>query len=97
MCDILHLRMRKLWLRSDSIFKFSSLSGEQDRLLGIIHGLTKRVIKSKKEAFKKGTRGSLAVIIDKSFKELFYHSFSLHFPDHHYQDRQHQFEGKHQC
>lgn len=60
MCDILHLRMRNLWLRSDSIFKMTSHSGEQEKLLGIIHGLTKRVIKSKKEAFKKGTRGSLA-------------------------------------
>lgn len=60
MCDILHLRMRNLWLRSDSIFKLTSHSGEQDKLLGIIHGLTKRVIKSKKEAYQKGTRGSLA-------------------------------------
>lgn len=60
MCDILHLRMRNFWLRPEKIFSFTSHSTEQEKLLNVIHGLTKRVIKSKTDAFKKGTRGSLA-------------------------------------
>ncbi|GAB0093382.1 Cytochrome P450 4g15 [Sergentomyia squamirostris] len=60
MCDILHLRIRKVWLRPNSIFNLTSHASHQEKLLNIIHGLTKRVITSKKEAFKNGTRGSLA-------------------------------------
>uniref|UniRef100_A0A1B0CWB4 Cytochrome n=1 Tax=Lutzomyia longipalpis TaxID=7200 RepID=A0A1B0CWB4_LUTLO len=60
MCDILHLRIRKIWLRPNSIFNLTSHASRQEKLLGIIHGLTKRVITSKKEAFKNGMRGSLA-------------------------------------
>lgn len=60
MCDILHLRIRKIWLRPNSIFNLTSHASRQEKLLSIIHGLTKRVITSKKEAFKNGTRGSLA-------------------------------------
>lgn len=97
MCDILHLRMRKLWLRSDSIFKMTSHSGEQEKLLGIIHGLTKRVIKSKKEAFKKGTRGSLAVSIPPiNCFTIYLQLITLSHSDHYHQDRQHELKGKHQ-
>lgn len=60
MCDILHLRHRSLFLRSEFIFTLTKYYHEQGRLLDIIHGLTKKVIKYKKEAFKMGTRGSLA-------------------------------------
>uniref|UniRef100_A0A1A9WN03 Cytochrome P450 n=1 Tax=Glossina brevipalpis TaxID=37001 RepID=A0A1A9WN03_9MUSC len=60
MCDILHLRHRSIFLRNEFIFTLSKYYKEQGRLLNIIHGLTKKVIKSKKEAFAKGTRGSLA-------------------------------------
>ncbi|RVE48931.1 hypothetical protein evm_006393 [Chilo suppressalis] len=51
MCDILHQRHYKWWLRPECIFKFSSLSKKQAELLNIIHGLTNQVIKSKKEEY----------------------------------------------
>lgn len=60
MCDILHLRHTKFWLRPETIFRMTNYFGEQNRLLGIIHGLTKRVIANKKKEFGKGVRGSLA-------------------------------------
>ncbi|KAG5674660.1 hypothetical protein PVAND_004613 [Polypedilum vanderplanki] len=60
MCDILHLRHTKLWLYPDFLFKLSKYSKLQVNLLDKIHSLTKKVIKSKKEAFSKGTRGTLA-------------------------------------
>lgn len=60
MCDILHLRHRSLLLRSEFLFTLTKYYKQQGRLLNIIHGLTTKVIKSKKEAFAKGTRGSLA-------------------------------------
>ncbi|XP_005177793.1 cytochrome P450 4g15 [Musca domestica] len=60
MCDILHLRHRSLFLRSEFLFSLTKYYREQGKLLDIIHGLTKKVIKYKKEAFKRGTRGSLA-------------------------------------
>lgn len=60
MCDILHLRHRSLFLRNEFIFSLSKYYREQGRLLNTIHGLTMKVIRSKKEAFSKGARGSLA-------------------------------------
>ncbi|CAH2092169.1 unnamed protein product [Euphydryas editha] len=51
MCDIIHQRHYKFWLRFDSIFKFTSFFEKQKKLLGIIHGLTNRVIKNKKEVY----------------------------------------------
>ncbi|XP_067641635.1 cytochrome P450 4g15 [Eurosta solidaginis] len=60
MCDILHLRSRSIFLRSEFIFTLSKYYQEQGKLLSIIHGLTTKVIKYKKAAFAKGTRGSLA-------------------------------------
>lgn len=60
MCDILHLRHRSLFYRSDWIFNLSKHATKQVKLLSTIHGLTKKVIRSKKDAFAKGTRGSLA-------------------------------------
>ncbi|XP_032665437.1 cytochrome P450 4g15 [Odontomachus brunneus] len=56
MCDILHLRHTKLWLRPDWLFNLSRYGKDQIRLLEIIHGLTKKVIARKKEDFKKGKR-----------------------------------------
>lgn len=61
MCDILHLRHRKIWLYPDILFNITKYAKEQVKLLDVIHSLTKKVIRSKKEAFSKGTRGSLAV------------------------------------
>lgn len=60
MCDILHVRHRSLFLRADWIFNLTKYATKQVGLLNTIHSLTKKVIKNKKEAFSKGTRGSLA-------------------------------------
>lgn len=60
MCDILHVRHRSLLLRADWIFNLSKYAKEQMKLLGVIHGLTTKVIRNKKAAFKTGARGSLA-------------------------------------
>lgn len=60
MCDILHARHRSLWLRANWIFNLTDLAKQQMKLLGTIHGLTMKVIRNKKNAFKMGTRGSLA-------------------------------------
>lgn len=60
MCDILHARHRSLLLRANWIFNLTDLAKEQIKLLGTIHGLTMKVIRNKRQAFKMGTRGSLA-------------------------------------
>lgn len=60
MCDILHARHRSLFLRANWIFNLTNYATRQVKLLSTIHGLTKKVIRSKKSAFLKGTRGSLA-------------------------------------
>ncbi|XP_018331831.1 cytochrome P450 4g15 [Agrilus planipennis] len=62
MCDILHLRHTKVWLRPDLIFNLTKYGKNQESLLSIIHGLTTKVIKNKKEAFNKGIRGSIAEV-----------------------------------
>ncbi|XP_075972264.1 cytochrome P450 4g15-like [Anticarsia gemmatalis] len=51
MCDIIHQRHYKFWLRFDAIFKFTSFFEKQKKLLAIIHGLTNKVIKNKKETY----------------------------------------------
>ncbi|XP_059061878.1 uncharacterized protein LOC131854754 [Achroia grisella] len=51
MCDIIHQRHYKLWLRLDLTFRFTKLFKKQFELLNIIHGLTKQVIKTKKETY----------------------------------------------
>ncbi|XP_039745735.1 cytochrome P450 4g15-like [Pararge aegeria] len=51
MCDIIHQRHYKFWLHFDAIFKFTSFFEKQKKLLAIIHGLTNKVIKSKKEKY----------------------------------------------
>ncbi|XP_053971581.1 cytochrome P450 4g15 [Hylaeus volcanicus] len=56
MCDILHLRHTKVWLRPDWLFNLSKYSKDQMKLLEIIHGLTKKVIQRKKEEYKSGKR-----------------------------------------
>ncbi|XP_030750789.1 cytochrome P450 4g1-like [Sitophilus oryzae] len=48
MCNILHLRHYKFWLRPDFIFKWTKLAKTQEKLLEIIHNLTREVIKRKK-------------------------------------------------
>lgn len=56
MCDILHLRHTKLWLRPNWLFNLTRYGKDQNRLLKIIHGLTKKVIARKKQEFKSGKR-----------------------------------------
>ncbi|XP_033217509.1 cytochrome P450 4g15 isoform X2 [Belonocnema kinseyi] len=56
MCDILHLRHTRVWLRPDWLFNLTKYSKDQMNLLEIIHGLTKKVIKRKKEEYKSGKR-----------------------------------------
>uniref|UniRef100_A0A182PU94 Uncharacterized protein n=1 Tax=Anopheles epiroticus TaxID=199890 RepID=A0A182PU94_9DIPT len=60
MCDILHLRHRKMWLYPDLFFNLTQYAKKQVKLLDTIHSLTKKVIRNKKAAFDKGARGSLA-------------------------------------
>lgn len=43
MCDILHVRHTNMFLRFDALFNLTSAKKHQEKLLGIIHGLTKRV------------------------------------------------------
>lgn len=54
MCDILHLRHTKVWLRPDWLFNLTKYGKNQIKLLEVIHGLTKRVIQRKKEEYKSG-------------------------------------------
>lgn len=53
MCDILHARHVKVYLRFDAIFNMTKIKEHQEKLLNTIHGLTKRVIKEKKRLFEK--------------------------------------------
>ncbi|XP_045479100.1 cytochrome P450 4g15-like [Harmonia axyridis] len=62
MCDILHLRHTKMWLYPDVLFNLSKYKSYQDKLINTIHSLTRKVIKSKKAAFAKGIRGSIAEV-----------------------------------
>ncbi|CAG9861388.1 unnamed protein product [Phyllotreta striolata] len=62
MCNILHLRTVKLWLRPDVLFNLTKFSTLQVSLLNIIHDLTKRVIKKKKENyFERVVRGETSL------------------------------------
>lgn len=51
MCDILHARHVKVYLRFDALFNMTKIKKKQEQLLNTIHGLTKRVIKEKKRLF----------------------------------------------
>lgn len=53
MCDLIHARHFKIYYRFDKIFNLTSLRKQQEQLLGIIHGLTKKVIKRKNEQYEK--------------------------------------------
>ncbi|RZF47065.1 hypothetical protein LSTR_LSTR011802 [Laodelphax striatellus] len=50
-CDILHLRHTKMWLRPDFIFNWTKYSKEQDLHLNTIHSLTTNVMNKKKENY----------------------------------------------
>ncbi|KAI5695213.1 hypothetical protein M8J76_017167 [Diaphorina citri] len=53
MCHILHIRSTKVWLRPDFLFNLTSYAKDQVKLLDVIHTLTKRVLKKKKETYEK--------------------------------------------
>lgn len=68
MCDILHARHVKAYLRFDALFNMTKVREQQEKLLSIIHGLTKRVIKEKKALFEKNlTEG---IVPTPSFSEI---------------------------
>lgn len=69
MCDILHLRHTKVWLRPDWLFNLTKYSKDQMRLLDIIHGLTKKVIQRKKEDYKSGKRAVINPTIENRTSE----------------------------
>lgn len=75
MCDILHARHLKVYLRFDAIFNMTKIREQQEKLLETIHGLTKRVIKEKKRLFEKNLEEgkvptpSLAQIISSDYEE----------------------------
>lgn len=62
LCEILHLRHAKIWLRPDLLFNMTSYGKIQQKLIGTIHGLTRKVIKQKKANFELGIRGSTAEV-----------------------------------
>ncbi|XP_017888706.1 cytochrome P450 4g15 [Ceratina calcarata] len=68
MCDILHLRHTKVWLRPDFLFNLTKYGKDQIKLLEIIHGLTKKVIKRKKEEYKSGKRNIIDTTAQKTEK-----------------------------
>nr|XP_018909838.1 PREDICTED: cytochrome P450 4g15-like isoform X1 [Bemisia tabaci]UZM07729.1 CYP4G16A [Bemisia tabaci] len=53
LCEILHLRQVKLWLRPDSAFKLTSYASEHNRLLKYIDELPQKVTKKKRADFLK--------------------------------------------
>ncbi|CAH0721599.1 unnamed protein product, partial [Brenthis ino] len=67
MCDILHMRHAKIWLRPDLLFNFTQYAKIQNKLLDVIHGLTTKVIRRKKEEFKSGKK---PVIVETETKDI---------------------------
>ncbi|XP_039278583.1 LOW QUALITY PROTEIN: cytochrome P450 4g15-like [Nilaparvata lugens] len=59
MCDILHLRHTHVWLRPDIIFHLTKYGKTQEKLLDVIHSLTKKVLKKKKEDYNKNKAAGL--------------------------------------
>ncbi|XP_024085651.1 cytochrome P450 4g15-like [Cimex lectularius] len=51
MCDILHSRQTKLWLRPDFLFRWTSMAKENDKHLNIILNLTNKIFKKKKDDY----------------------------------------------
>lgn len=69
MCDIIHQRHYKLWLRSDKIFNLTTYAKMQEKLMAVIHGLTKKVVKTRKEEYINNTKsGNGGTYLDKVTK-----------------------------
>lgn len=72
MCDILHLRHTRVWLRPDWLFNLTKYGKDQIQLLDVIHSLTKKVIQRKKEDFKAGKRNFIKTTESKDAKVRYY-------------------------
>ena len=53
MGDAMFHRLGKPWFHNDFLFQYSSLGREQKKNLSILHGMTKSVIKKRREDLKK--------------------------------------------
>ncbi|CRK93146.1 CLUMA_CG006508, isoform B [Clunio marinus] len=53
MCEILHKRQLQVFSRYEPFFTMSGMRKQQKKLLGIIHGMTQRVLNEKKAVFDK--------------------------------------------
>jgi cytochrome P450 family 4 len=69
MCDILHLRQTKIWLRPELIFQATNYGRAQKKLLGIIHGLTQKVLKIRKDQYEKNGKTLMPRIVKKEESE----------------------------
>lgn len=56
MCDIIHTRQVKLLYRLDSIYKFTKLREKGDRMMNIILGMTRKVVKDRNENYSPEAR-----------------------------------------
>ncbi|TDG41824.1 hypothetical protein AWZ03_011753 [Drosophila navojoa] len=56
MCDIIHTRQVKLLYRLDSIYKFTKLREKGDRMMNIILGMTRKVVKDRNENYSPESR-----------------------------------------
>lgn len=56
MCDIIHKRQVKLLYRLDGIYKFTKLREKGDRMMDIILGMTRKVVKDRKDNFQPEAR-----------------------------------------
>lgn len=68
MCGIIHLRQTRFHYRFDTIFKMTSMHVIQKKLLGIIHGLTRNVIKEKNVNYEKNLKVGITPL--PSLKEI---------------------------
>nr|AYN79709.1 cytochrome P450 4G68 [Bemisia tabaci] len=59
LCDILHLRHTKVWMRPDFLFNMTKYAKEQVKLLDFVHGLTINVMAKKKAAFLENKQAAL--------------------------------------
>ncbi|XP_014248669.1 cytochrome P450 4g15-like [Cimex lectularius] len=68
LCDIIHSRQVKVWLRPKFLFYFSKYGMVQKALLGKIHGLTSMVLTKKQEEVFSGVKSD--TVEDTEFEEV---------------------------